>query len=145
MTARRDSWWGESARAHRDGCRCGSRVAPARPPSPARPANPRPSVPRRTAACAAGPAGDRYTGSWDVLPADRPARRFAAARKYRSVVWPWPFPRKVLPIVLTCRASGVLALDLVFQHSDFFDVKFDSIAMLEKPAELNSAAIADRA
>jgi len=26
------------------------------------------------------------------FPADRPARRFAAARKYRSVVWPFMFP-----------------------------------------------------
>src|SRR5713101_9088196 len=44
----------------------------------------------------------------------------------------------------TCRVSGVLALDLVFQDSDFFDVKLDGIAMFKKPAELNSAAVADR-
>src|SRR5258706_15845414 len=92
MSARRGSWWGESARAHRDGYRRGWRAALARLPNPAHPANPPPSTLQRTAACAAGLAGDRCTGSWDGLPADRPARRFAAAPKYRSVGWPWAAP-----------------------------------------------------
>src|SRR5260370_11060413 len=54
------------------------------------------------------------------------------------------FPRRVLFILQTCRASGVLALDLVFQNADFFYVKLDGVAMFKKPAELNSAAITDR-
>src|SRR5438874_1614709 len=94
MNARRDSWSDENARARRDGCRCEWRAAPARLPNPVHPADPRPSILRKTAACAAGPVDDRYTGSSAARPAGRPARRFAAARKCRSVVWPWPFPRR---------------------------------------------------
>src|SRR5258706_9176926 len=52
---------------------------------------------------------------------------------------------QVLFVLQTCRASGVLTLDLVFQNADFFDLKLDGVAMFKKPAELNSAAIADRA
>src|SRR5439155_753551 len=40
-------------------------------------------------------------------------------------------------------ASPVLALDPVFQDTDFLDFQFDGIAVFEKPAELKTAAIAD--
>src|SRR5439155_16989515 len=51
-------------------------------------------------------AGGRCTGSWVGLPADRPARHFAAAPRYRSVVWPCAFPRRFLFIdVLEPQAS----------------------------------------
>src|SRR5882672_640573 len=52
---------------------------------------------------------------------------------------------KFLLFASASRASGVLALDLVFQHPDFFDVKFDGIAVLKIPAEFKSAAVADGA
>ncbi len=45
----------------------------------------------------------------------------------------------------TCRVSGVLALDSVFQDPDFFDVKLDGIAVLKKPAEFDPAAVANSA
>ena len=73
----------DSATARRDVCRCGSRAAHARPPTPARPADPPSSARERTAGFAAGSAGDRCTRSWDLAPADRPGRRSAAARKCR--------------------------------------------------------------
>src|SRR4051812_29197235 len=41
--------------------------------------------------------------------------------------------------------SNVLAFDPVLQHADLLDVEFDRIAVFEIPAELKSAAIADRA
>jgi len=43
------------------------------------------------------------------------------------------------------RSSRVLALDLVLQDPDFFDVKLDRIAVFEKPAKFNPTAIADGA
>src|SRR5919198_6692054 len=42
-------------------------------------------------------------------------------------------------------ASGVLPLDAVLQDTDLLDLELDRIAMLEKPSELEAAAIADRA
>src|SRR6266536_1760977 len=41
--------------------------------------------------------------------------------------------------------SGLLPLDPVLQSADLFDFEFDGIAVLEIPAELEAAAIADGA
>src|SRR4030095_13069916 len=87
--ARRDSWWGGSARARPDACRCGWRDSPAPPPNPARPADPPPSARRRTAASAAGPADDRCTGWSDARPADRLGRRFSGGRRCWLVLAPF--------------------------------------------------------
>src|SRR5207245_675521 len=103
-SARRDSWWDGSARAHPDAYRYGWKAAPARPPSPAHQADLPPSAHRRTAASAAGLAGDRYTGWSDDCRADRPARRFAGERRYRSTCAPWRFLAGVL-LGLTCREA----------------------------------------
>src|SRR5258708_37545863 len=40
-------------------------------------------------------------------------------------------------------ASPVLALDPVFQDTDPLDLEFDRIAVFKKPAELETAAVAD--
>src|SRR3954467_13532330 len=41
--------------------------------------------------------------------------------------------------------SHVLPLDLVLEHADFLDLELDLLAVLEIPAELEPAAVADRA
>src|SRR3981081_1678400 len=146
MSARRDSWWDESARARPDACRCGWRAAPARPPSPARPANPPPSARQRTAACAAGPAGDRCTGWSGDRPAGRPARRFAGARMCLSTCGPWAVSSTRMFFFVTGSGSlRFLPFNPVFQHPDLLDFKLDRIAMFQIPADFQSAAIADRA
>src|SRR4051794_11896994 len=42
-------------------------------------------------------------------------------------------------------ASGVLTLDLVLQHADLLDFELDGVAVFEKLAELQPAAVADGA
>src|SRR5690242_14412649 len=96
MIVRRDSWWDESARAHRDACRCGWRARLAPPPNLGHPAGPPPSALRRTAASAAALAGGRCTGWPDDCREDRPARHSAMARKCRPAFAPLRFAPSVV-------------------------------------------------
>src|SRR6266481_4112054 len=63
-----------------------------------------------------GQTTDRYFRA----AAERRARRSAAARKYRSVVWPWLFPRRFL--LLSVDVSSLKrSRARLFQDPDIFD------------------------
>ena len=94
---------------------------------------------------AAGPAGDRCTGWSDGRPADRPARRFAGERRYRSACAPWRFLAGVLVSASDVSGGGYCRSTRFFNVPIFSTSRFDGIAVLEIPAELEAAAVADSA